>query len=255
MIEQNQAKMALASPRPRLVVNKSLLTNLAALLVAVLGYVSPVYQGIFRNIGFYALSGAITNWLAVYMLFEKVPFLYGSGVIPSRFEEFKAGIKNMIMQQFFTPENVERFFSEQEQAYHHDISLEPVLDKLDYDLLYEKLIAAVKSSPLGAMLAMVGGEEALAPVKEPFTQKMRETLGEFSKNPEFQKTLHQVVAQYFDSHSIVEKVEEIVEKRLEELSPKMVKEIVGQMIRTHLGWLVVWGGVFGGLIGFFASFL
>ena len=29
----------------------------------------------------------------------------------------------------------------------------------------------------------------------------------------------------------------------------MVKDIVQTMIRQHLGWLVVWGGVFGGLIG------
>jgi hypothetical protein len=25
------------------------------------------------------------------------------------------------------------------------------------------------------------------------------------------------------------------------------------MIREHLGWLVVWGGVFGGIIGFIAA--
>jgi len=29
----------------------------------------------------------------------------------------------------------------------------------------------------------------------------------------------------------------------------MVKEIIERMIQEHLGWLVVWGGVFGGLIG------
>lgn len=28
-----------------------------------------------------------------------------------------------------------------------------------------------------------------------------------------------------------------------------VKELVEDMIRTHLGWLVVWGNLFGGLIG------
>ncbi|HHD78328.1 MAG TPA: DUF445 domain-containing protein, partial [Epsilonproteobacteria bacterium] len=26
------------------------------------------------------------------------------------------------------------------------------------------------------------------------------------------------------------------------------------LIKEHLGWLVVWGGVFGGLIGLFSSF-
>jgi Na+/H+ antiporter NhaD/arsenite permease-like protein len=40
-----------------------------------------------------------------------------------------------------------------------------------------------------------------------------------------------------------------VNLRLEELTPKMVKEIVQDMIKEHLGWLVIWGAVFGGLIG------
>ncbi len=29
----------------------------------------------------------------------------------------------------------------------------------------------------------------------------------------------------------------------------MVKDMVHTLMREHLGWLVVWGGVFGGLIG------
>ncbi|MFK7825256.1 MAG: DUF445 domain-containing protein [Oligoflexales bacterium] len=255
MLDQNQAKISLGSYGSGFKVNKSLVTNGVAVLVSVLGYFSPVYPDILKNIGFYALSGAITNWLAIYMLFEKVPFLYGSGVIPNRFEEFKLGIRSLIMNQFFTSENVKRFFSEQEDSYHHDISLQPVLNGLDYDLLYEKLISAVKSSPLGGMLALVGGDQALEPVKEPFIQKMRETLLEFTENPEFQKTLRNLVSQYFDSDSIVEKVEDIVQKRLDELTPQMVKDIIQEMIRTHLGWLVVWGGVFGGILGFFAYFI
>jgi len=35
----------------------------------------------------------------------------------------------------------------------------------------------------------------------------------------------------------------------------MVKEIVQKLIKEHLDWLVVWGGVFGGVIGLFSSFL
>jgi Na+/H+ antiporter NhaD/arsenite permease-like protein len=34
----------------------------------------------------------------------------------------------------------------------------------------------------------------------------------------------------------------------------MVKDIIQQMIKKHLGWLVVWGGVFGGLIGLIAAY-
>ncbi|GIT21237.1 MAG: hypothetical protein CM1200mP40_09190 [Gammaproteobacteria bacterium] len=44
------------------------------------------------------------------MLFERVPGLYGSGVIPMRFEEFKVGIRKLIMDQFFNSADLEEFF-------------------------------------------------------------------------------------------------------------------------------------------------
>jgi hypothetical protein len=33
------------------------------------------------------------------------------------------------------------------------------------------------------------------------------------------------------------------------MTPQLVKEIVQDMIREHLGWLVIWGCVVGGLLG------
>ena len=81
--------------------NKSLATNLIAIGVIGAGYVSPVYSDHLLAVGLFATSGALTNYLAVHMLFEKVPLLYGSGVVPSRFEDFKTGIHALIMNQFF----------------------------------------------------------------------------------------------------------------------------------------------------------
>ena len=37
--------------------------------------------------------------------------------------------------------------------------------------------------------------------------------------------------------------------KLQLLTPDRIKEIMEDVIRKHLGWLVVWGNVFGGLIG------
>ena len=81
--------------------NKSLITNITALSVTVFGSISPVYSTEIFTAGLFAISGAITNWFAIHMLFEKVPFLYGSGIIVSRFEDFKIGIKNLIIKEFF----------------------------------------------------------------------------------------------------------------------------------------------------------
>ena len=91
------------------ILNKSLLTNLFALLLLGIGY--ALHNPLLHAIGLFAFSGAITNWLAIYMLFERIPGLYGTGIIPLHFEAFKKGIHELIMLQFFTPENLERFVS------------------------------------------------------------------------------------------------------------------------------------------------
>ena len=49
--------------------------------------------------------------------------------------------------------------------------------------------------------------------------------------------------------SVRQDLEEIIDQRLNELTSQHVKIIIKQMIHKHLGWLVVWGGVFGFFIG------
>jgi len=97
------------------IMDKNFITNFVAVLIILTGYVCPVQQDLVKSIGFFALSGAITNSLAIYMLFEKVPYLYGSGVIPERFEEFKLSIKRLMMEQFFTEQHIEQFIENEEQ--------------------------------------------------------------------------------------------------------------------------------------------
>ncbi len=233
-------------------INKSFITNLLAALVAILGYY--LQNPHLLPIGFYALSGALTNWLAVFMLFEKVPLLYGSGVIPNRFKEFKVGIKNLIMSQFFTETNITRFFQDSTDSTISHIDLNPILDGLDYEHIFQGLVTAIMESSFGSMLSMVGGAAALEPLKEPMTLKIRSMLLSISETEHFNKALADQIS-FFHPEKVIEKVEQIVEQRLEELTPQMVKMIIQNMIRQHLGWLVVWGGIFGGLIGFVVSFI
>jgi uncharacterized membrane protein YheB (UPF0754 family) len=235
--------------------NKSFITNFLALLLIGVGYISPVQQTLIKNIGFFALSGAFTNWLAIHMLFEKVPFLYGSGVIPNRFEEFKTAIKNLMMQQFFTVQNIEQFIEVEEQQGNKVLNLEPILNAVDYDKIFAGLVAAIMESSFAGMLLMLGGEQALSPIKEPFTLKMQTTLAEMADSKEFKAALEKSLDAHKISLDLTGKIEAVIDKRLIELTPKMVKEIVQLIIQKHLGWLVVWGGVFGGLIGAIFEFV
>ncbi len=237
--------------------NKSLITNLIAILFAIVSYFLPApFRDPAFNIGLFAFSGALTNWLAIHMLFEKVPGFYGSGVIPARFEDFKEGIHRLIMQQFFTSENVARFFEGTDGGNNSGVDLTPLIDSVDLDPTFEALKTAVIDSKFGGALAMFGGPAALDPIKPGFVEKMRSSIAEIVSSDDFQKKLQALATGSSSDHSeLLDRVSFIVEKRLEELTAKMVKEIIQQMIRAHLGWLVVWGGVCGGLIGLIASLL
>ncbi|MDY6983006.1 MAG: DUF445 domain-containing protein [Pseudomonadota bacterium] len=232
--------------------DKSLLTNLLAALAAGIGFLLPGLAGeLVRSSGLYALSGAFTNWMAIYMLFDKVPGFYGSGVIPLRFEEFKGGIRELVMQQFFSEANVHQFFSRGgEGASAVRSLLDDVVAKVDFDRAFNALVDVIMQSSFASMLSMVGGAKVLDRLRDPFVERMRGFLRDIEDDEEF--------VTYLGEHStqmLLGKVESIVDRRLEELTPQLVKEIIQQMIRKHLGWLVVWGGVVGALMGFFIELL
>jgi len=232
-------------------VNKSLTTNVLATIVITAGY--TIGDHTVLTIGLFALSGAITNWLAIHMLFDKVPGLYGSGVIPRQFEEFKSGIKSMMMTQFFTAKNIDRFL--RMPTGKNELQLAPIIEKVDFSPAFDALIQVIMASSFGKMLDMLGGETALIPLKEPFLKSMKETLIDISTEENFQNLLREELVQPELMTDIQQQIEDIVEQRLSELSPSLVKQMIQDMIRKHLGWLVVWGGVFGGLIGFISTFI
>jgi uncharacterized membrane protein YheB (UPF0754 family) len=208
---------------------------------------------IIKTVGLFAISGALTNWIAVHMLFEKVPGLYGSGVIPERFEDFKSGIRTLVMAQFFSKENIQRFLTDNKQPIHVDFA--PIIKKVDLAPTFDSLVEVIKDSSFGQMLGMFGGVEALEPMRQPFVNKMGTALEDITQDPKFTLLLQQELTQPDIQQDLHEKINTIVEQRLNELTPKMVKDIIQNMIREHLGWLVVWGGVFGGLIGLLAASL
>jgi uncharacterized membrane protein YheB (UPF0754 family) len=233
--------------------NKSNMTNIISLIVTILGY--AIHNDTVFMIGVFAFSGAITNSLAIHMLFEKVPFLYGSGVIESKFSQFKISIHNLIMNQFFTQEHLTRFFQTEVNSAKKTIDFEKILNKTDFSPAYESLKEAVMQSSFGGMLGMFGGESALEPLREPFTKKLQASIIKISQSDAFQEVVNDALKSEDLSKDVYEKLSKIVNTRLEELTPKMVKEIIQEMIKEHLGWLVIWGAVFGAVIGYASTFV
>ena len=229
--------------------NKSIITNGLALALVLLGFI--LGNDIIKTVGLFAISGALTNWIAVHMLFEKVPGFYGSGVIPERFEDFKSGIRTLVMEQFFSRDNIQRFLTDNKQPIHVDFA--PIIKKVDLAPTFDSLVDVINDSSFGQMLGMFGGVEALEPMRRPFVDKMGAALEDITQDPKFTLLLQAELTQPDIQQDLHVKINQIVEQRLDELTPKMVKDIIQSMIKEHLGWLVVWGGVFGGLIGLMAA--
>lgn len=231
--------------------NKSLVTDLLSLALIGVSFLDIPYQSAFLYTGLFALSGALTNQIAIHMLFEKVPFFYGSGVIPLRFEAFKTSIKDLMMNQFFTKDQLNDFFAKEEKK----IDLAPIIEVADFSPAYEALTKTVMESQFGGMLGMFGGEPALEALREPFTDKLKVAVVSIANSDEFNEQIQLHLQSSSLSDDMLGSIESVIDARLEELTPNMVKEIVQNFIKEHLGWLVVWGGFFGGLIGLISSFI
>ena len=222
--------------------NKSLITNLLSILIIIVGYFYRDNYSFIIITGVFALSGGITNWIAIHMLFEKVPLLYGSGVILDKFEDIKLGIKNLILQELFTETQINNFLLDGKVS-----TSETIINKIDFDKVFIGLVEAIEGSQLGGMLAMVGGRKALDPLKEPFTKKLKIIIEDFVTENTSNENSSETTA------SLLLKIENILDTRLADLSPEDIKIIIQKMIKEHLGWLVVWGGFFGGFLGLIIS--
>ena len=222
--------------------NKSLITNLLSILIIIVGYIYQENYPFIIITGVFALSGSITNWLAIHMLFEKIPLLYGSGVILDKFEDIKLGIKNLILQELFTETQINNFLLDNKVS-----ASETIINKIDFDKVFLGLVEAIEGSQLGGMLAMVGGRKALDPLKDPFTKKLKIIIEDFVTENTSNENSSETTA------SLLLKIENILDARLADLSPEDIKIIIQKMIKEHLGWLVVWGGFFGGILGLVLS--
>ena len=233
-------------------IDKSWMTDIISVGLVAIAFILPEpYKHWTLLAGLFALSGAVTNQIAIHMLFEKVPFLYGSGVIQLQFVAFKTSIKNLMMEQFFTEEQLNSFFEKEEKK----LDLTPIIEEMDVSPAFDALTKTVMESSFGGMLSMFGGATALEGLRAPFSDKLKYSIVEIAKSNEFQQKIAENIQNSSLSSDMLSTIEQMIDTRLNALTPQMVKEIVQNFIKEHLGWLVVWGGFFGALIGLVSTLI
>lgn len=224
--------------------NVSNLISLTLLVAGLWGRVAGVAGSEWvLAVGLFGFAGGATNWLAVKMLFDRVPLLYGSGVIPARFRAIREAVKDAIMRYFFDEEHLARFLAEQLSEQDLKEKARHVLESDKVDAIIDRKLAELAESPAGMMLQLVGTERVKPLVKQ-FVIGVGSELA-----PLLASGASTEVA------ALREQVDKLLEAKLEELTPERVKEMMEEVIREHLGWLIVWGNVFGGTIGLLSKAL
>jgi hypothetical protein len=129
------------------------------------------------------------------------------------------------------------------------------MEMMDYDGAFDALKGMVFSSGIGGFLKLFGGKKTLEKQRPVFRIRVQQVIRDQVSSPEFKEKIRSRITDPGVRAEVVRRLEKIIEDRLKELTPLMVKEMMQKMIREHLGWLVVWGGIFGGVIGLGMSFI
>ena len=144
--------------------NKGALSNYLTFLIMVVGIVLCVLfpanlpAKYVLSLGLFGFAGGLTNWLAIKMLFDRIPGLIGSGVIPRRFKEIRETVKTTIMNTFFDEEYLEAYLQERAKGLLASLGLgnriKDLLAAPEVDGLIAKKLEEAGSKPEGMMLQM-----------------------------------------------------------------------------------------------------
>ena len=121
-------------------------------------------------------------------------------------------------------------------------TLDPILDRE-----IEKLL----DSKIGGLLAMVGPQNVKPAVSQfvgSFVQSLKVKVLDFAEKTG-PADLEVEIDEERLLHAVREKVKVLLERKIAQLEPETVKRMMEDVMRDHLGWLVVWGNVFGALLG------
>lgn len=197
--------------------------------------------------GLFGFAGGFTNWVALQMLFYRIPLVYGSGVIPSRHKKIRETVKNVVLSAFFDEGFLDKYVGQKivQMATVHDAGkrLQAVLQSAAVEQLINAKLDGLFSQSEGDVLRMIGiCREKLKPMIRPLLLSLAADLapGIANKLAGSKGTTVVWLKRELDAYMTL---------RLQELTKYRTTSLLRQIIGRHLGWIVVWGTVFGALVG------
>ena len=120
------------------------------------------------------------------------------------------------------------------------------LNKPEFDVKLVAKLTEMSEKPEGmliqTMAQMFGGVPLLVPVVKPL-------IVGFADEFAHQVTDNFDIKEFVSVDKIRNELDKLMGEKLQQLTPERVKLLMEEVIRSHLSWLIVWGNVFGGLLG------
>lgn len=246
-----------------LIWNKANVSNFATFLVMVTGVtltlifehqaVDPEAMSVKINIaklvrafGLFGFSGGMTNWLAIRMMFDKIPFLIGSGILLKHFIEIRENVKKTTMETYFDAGHITSYVQQKTEmilsALQLEESIRDIIRSPEVQQLIEDKIDDMYETPEGMVLGMMVNKE-----------KMKTSIMPSIENigGDIVPLVSQMIrsSEHLTEENLREKIDEMITSKLVEMSPEFVIGVVKDMVETELGWVIIWGNIFGGMLG------
>lgn len=121
--------------------------------------------------------------------------------------------------------------------------MKQIVESKDIDELIDRTILDFGQRPEGMWVNMMGLQSgSLRGLMKPFVVTLAAEIG-----PKI--TSVSDIDGKFNVNRLRIEIDRLMTAKLQELTADRVKELLEVVIRAHLGWLVVWGNLFGAVIG------
>lgn len=201
------------------------------------------------SIGLFAFAGGITNWIAIKMLFHKIPFVYGSGVLRRRYKVIRQAMKQMILATFFQPEFLTSYIPQKirEAAAKGDIEhrIHVFLTSGTGQRIIDEKIDGLSTTPEGQLVQSANiNIETFKPLIKPVIISFLADLG-----PSVLEHMIEPQNGALNLDKLRGQLDSYMTERMLEVSPEMIQNIMYTVVLQYFGWLVVWGCLFGSVMG------
>eukprot|EP00028_Trichosphaerium_sp_Am-I-7-wt_P001564 CAMPEP_0168521534 /NCGR_PEP_ID=MMETSP0405-20121227/8725_1 /TAXON_ID=498012 /ORGANISM="Trichosphaerium sp, Strain Am-I-7 wt" /LENGTH=165 /DNA_ID=CAMNT_0008542795 /DNA_START=317 /DNA_END=814 /DNA_ORIENTATION=- len=151
------------------------------------------------------------------------------------------------MRTFFDKQFLSKYMSAKIGQFFGSLDIESkitgFLESEQVEEIIDNKLSELSARPEGMWLSMMGIDPAnLKPMIKPFIVGMGADIG-----PTLMTNIDPM--SFINVEKIRQEVDNLMVTKLQELNAGRVKKLMEDVIRKHLGWLIVWGNVFGGILG------